>query len=141
MAYSADVAAGDQATAAQYNALRDDIPYYVELAGAENKKTTGDSAWEDWDISAIIPAGTIAVEVGLGNDVGAPGSSQMGVRTNGSALDRWMYVPSPAQAINLPITTVQVTPDASRIIEIWAANHTANGCSFHILGYWIGVGI
>ena len=59
---------------------------FTELAGIENHLAAGAGAWEDWDLSAIVPAGTVSVLVLVFKS--GVGSKKAGARKNGTALDR-----------------------------------------------------
>jgi len=135
MAYSADVAAGDQATAAQYNALRDDALIFVELAGGDNHACGASTTWTDWDVSALVPAGAVAVEVTAKHN--AVAVVTFGARKNGSALARngWAMGNS-GVAESVSFTT---ECDANRVIELYSS--TDGRVNYNITGYWIGVGI
>ena len=136
MAISADVATGQQATAAQYNALRDDIWQYVEMTTVNNQ--VGGTAWADYDLSALIPAGAKAVvieAVGYGNN----GYITVGVRKNGSAT-AWNVFSVESITTNSAFTsyTTIVECDANRIIEIIAS--VATNVKFYLKGYFISIG-
>jgi len=97
---------------------------YTELMEAEHISATA-AGWEDWDISGLVPANTILVEIAISTTANQAG---VGVRTNGSALER--YVPLVTQSS----LTMLVAPDAARIIEIYA---TLNAfAAFGVIGYW-----
>lgn len=98
---------------------------YVELVGNENKAATGAGAFEDWDISGVVPAGTKFVEV---HCRGSTTAGINGVRENGSALARVVTQLSNSS------WEVQVKVDAARVIEIYQANVSRG--RFDIVGYW-----
>jgi len=138
MSYSSDVSTGQQATAAQYNALRDDTPKFVELAGNEAHVVTYNDTWQDWDISAIVPAGVICVLVQVQKKVGITDIAIGGARKNGSALIRTIFLSS--ETGSHPAGATLITEcDANRVIELWGDN--VEPCYYGILGYWIGVGL
>lgn len=87
----------------------------------------GSSAFEDWDISAIVPAGTKAVEVSMTNKTGS--AINMGVRKNGSALNRYPAVPGNISSV---VMICEVGSDL--IIEVFTGDHTNS--NFVITGYW-----
>jgi len=125
MAASSDVAAGNQATAAQYNNLRADVLdnlLYTELFTVAHNPV-GINAWEDWDVSALVPAGVTDIEVAIKCPTAALGA---GVRNNGSALDRRL---TPAQGVSF---TMWSPVDASRVCEIYGKALTD---IFQIIGY------
>ena len=83
--------------------------------------------WEDWDVSGIVPAGTVAVLVGA-----VPttlNSRIVGARKNGSALVRTFQLPAIGDVIIL------TECDGSRIIEIKGVFQTTS-VNFRIYGYW-----
>ena len=103
---------------------------YVELIGNQNKAATGADAWEDWDLSGIVPADTQFVEVWI-YKISAL-SRYVGVRINGSAIERkWNMSGAAGKGMT---TTVGV--DANRKCEIFATSETTN-YTFNIKGYWI----
>ncbi len=143
MAESSDVVIGQQATALQYNQLRDDTLVFVELAGDEDKAVTGIDAWEDWDISAIVPAGTKSVLVAALHPSFLNIDEPVGARQNGPTLDRSFGPFGITGVVNYRSITSTHGPmltevDASRVIEIYAG-HTA--IRFGIKGYWASIGV
>ncbi len=102
------------------------VPVFVELVGGE-KITRAATAWTDWDLSAIVPAGTLAVLVALETNAGA---GNRGCRKNGSALNRWVTQDAASEGQWTMVCEV----DDNRIIEVYP-NH-AVGDNFSILGYW-----
>ncbi len=119
------IATGSQILAADILSFR----LFYELAGGEDHTATGADAWEDWDISGIVPAGTKSVLLGI------TGNNQIvGARKNGSALTRFMYGVQPT-AFNYPFQTVVCECDSNRVIEIYSATDTV--AEFNILGYWL----
>ncbi len=119
-----------------------------ELAAAESKRITianlmaagltfteiitavhnpvGAAGWEDWDLSAIVGAGSVYVEVVMKRP--ASGSGLIGSRNNGSGVVR--NVPTISQGST---KTMLTQCDGSRIIEIYGAAVTDE---FYITGYW-----
>ena len=98
---------------------------FYELAGGEDKDISLAYTWEVWDISGIVPTGTIAVLVqrqGSGWAIDA-----WGVRENGSSLARILE----ARTFN---STLVGVVDGNRIIEIYCSS-TSRG-DFNIMGYW-----
>lgn len=105
---------------------------FVELLGTENHTPTVVGGWEDWDISAIVPAGTKYVLVKISEHTGA--GALGGARKNGSALGRTVWAVGAAAE-----TTIICECDTNRVIEVYnnAANPQETG--YGILGYWQGV--
>jgi len=101
---------------------------YTELAGGQNHVNANFSTWQDWDLSAVVAAGTKFVEVVI-KGVAAGGVSA-GVRKNGSALSRLV---SPTGTGNTSIT-MTVAVDASYIIETY--NNDIANVHFDVIGYW-----
>lgn len=99
---------------------------YTELANAGHV-AVGASAWEDYDISAVIPVSCKSVDILMMN-IDTSNVYSAGVRTNGSALVRVTNI-SPRGA-----ATMSVKPDANRKIEIWA--DTTTKIYFCVWGYW-----
>lgn len=104
---------------------------FTELAGGQNKVVTTASTWGVWDLSAIVPAGAVAVLVAIG----ATTTRQLaGARKNGSALVRSAQTPDVAAAsVDSWTTTILTECDVNRIIEIFCAS---TALMFNILGYW-----
>ena len=102
------------------------VAAFVELSsGAHN--VTGVGAWEDWDISGIVPAGTEYVVVLIEQIVAA--TVNVGARKNGSGLGR-LFSANERQLFTL------ITPvDSARILEIRDENGVP-GANFYIVGYW-----
>jgi len=103
---------------------------FTELDSAVHNASGAINTWEDWDVSGLVPAGTVAVLVGIYNiDVNALLTG--GARKNGTALTRYFPVGWASHAVQTHILT---ECDANRIIDIYASNLGAVG--FFILGYW-----
>lgn len=102
---------------------------FTELAGGENKYGAL-ASWLDWDISAIIPSGSLYALIGIGslNVV----INKAGARQNGTALARYLAVP--INSSQHPSVCVLTKVDENRIIEIYG--HGSNALRFHVLGYW-----
>ncbi len=83
-------------------------------------------AWEDWDMTALIPPATVAVEIVCAN----LGSSQtVGVREEGSARIRVRALPT-----NAPMTLT--TPVyANRKVQVFAQLREYDAV-FNLSGYW-----
>jgi hypothetical protein len=119
--------------------IEEEIASHAAIAAAHHAKSTfyelystdyqpsTDLTWEDWDLSAIIPMGTIAVlvlciQIGTGNE-------NVGIRNNGSNLNRRRYI-----APRAPL--LATTPvGADRIIECYGS--VALDAVFQVWGYWI----
>jgi len=95
------------------------IEYTEAFSVVHNNAGVG--AWEDWDISALIPPGCRTVDILCSIAAGGP---TVGVRTNGSALNR--YVKTGDSII------FTVKPDLSRIIDIYSNLALTN---FQVVGY------
>jgi hypothetical protein len=98
---------------------------FTEMYGDGSYPSIG--TWEDWDLSAIVPAGTTSVLV---NMYTTEGGHTMGVRNNGSSDARLFYI---LQYGNLAI---QTKVGADRIIERYAGTLTVANTNFRIVGYW-----
>ena len=126
MATSSAISTGQQATAAQYNNLRTDALVnegYKELFSSAHSPTSA-ATWEDWDISAIIPATARCAEI----MIVPKDTAAHGCRKNGSALVRYIG----AVTYGHPITMFCET-DASRVIEIYS--HGSTTSEFQVIGY------
>lgn len=80
---------------------------YAETVAGMTDLTAGAGAWVDWDVSALVPAGTKVIEVVIYNSAGA----SSGIRANGSATDRKLTLTS--------WMTMLVQLDSSYICERW----------------------
>ena len=104
---------------------------FTELAGGQAKVVSSTSVWQDWDLSAIVPSGTVAVLVAIGANTT---SSQAGARKKGSSLERRAITPDIAAASNNSWAVTIITEcDINRIIQIYCA---VNTIQFNIIGYW-----
>ena len=103
---------------------------YTELAGTDQVTASGqglgDGAWGDWDLSAIIGAGSTVVEIRIEKLIA---TDDVGVRKNGSALAR-SFSALKAQSI-----VISVECDANRVIEIMS-NDVSDSDTFSVMGYW-----
>lgn len=79
--------------------------------------------WDDWDLSAYIPVGTVAVQIFLFNNT----DIDVGVRKNGSSAQ-----PIINDAIHSYVT---VGVGSDRIIETYTADEGAS-VEFILVGYW-----
>jgi len=105
---------------------------FTELAGGEAHQVNTINTWEDWDLSAIVPAGTKAVLVEIYLKFSS--NQVCGVRKNGSALDRKRGTGTPSD-ISVAYRHILTEVDANRIIEVYSSLADAN-LTFSILGYW-----
>ena len=108
---------------------------FTELAGGQAQGPSSTDTWLDWDISAIVPAGTKYVLVG-GAPISTSSSSIVGARKNGTALDRRFQIAQTSISgfDGLSNVVVLTEVDANRIIEIWTRSQS--GGKFNIVGYW-----
>ena len=90
------------------------------------KSTTASATWEEWDISAIVPVGTTAVEVQILNT--SASSEDGGAREYGSSLERKQW------GKNYTSMDLRVNVGSNRIIEIYA--QVRNNQYFFITGYY-----
>lgn len=109
---------------------------YFEVLGAPSSQANN-ITWQDWDISAIVPAGTKAVEVEISLSYPDSGSMQGGVRNNGSALSRLITVSGGGSGSCTGTSTVVVISqiDTNRILERYSLDITK--VAFQIIGYWL----
>ena len=106
---------------------------YIELAGGQNHLVTIQDAWEDWDLSAIVPPATKYVLVDICMDDGEePG----GARKKGSTLDRKAQFGPIATTTTGRVHGYLITEvDDAQKIQIYGG-HTSHPW-FNILGYWL----
>lgn len=97
-----------------------------EIAYNAPHNPAGADAWENWDISAIIPADALWVEVLCYND--GIGNGQGGVRADGSTVNR-LVLAYDGQGWTCTVKNV------GRVIEIFSAGLGTN-FKFCITGYW-----
>ena len=117
----------------QYDeAVASDI-VFTELVGGQDRHVGAAATWTDWDISAIVPAGTKSVIVAMVN-IDTVNVKSAGARKNGSALDRRGTLPLTAGAAESWDFSLLTECDANRVIEIYA--QTDASIHFNILGYW-----
>ena len=105
---------------------------FTELAGAENHQVTNTNTWEDWDLSAIVPAGAVAVLVEIYLQFNS--NQVSGARKNGSALARYQSTGTPSTTV-VSFRNLVTEVDDNRIIEIYGSVASSN-LTFSILGYW-----
>ena len=105
---------------------------FTELAGAENHQVTNTNTWEDWNLSAIVPAGTKAVLVEIYLQFSS--NQVSGARKNGSALARYQSTGTPSATV-VSFRNLVTEVDDNRIIEVYGSVASSN-LSFSILGYW-----
>jgi len=121
------IATGEQILAAEVNA---EFRQFVELVGNEHQPGGAGDGWNDWDISAIIPAGShyALIECLATGDV----NMNSGARKNGSALARIQTHPV-AETFRVVLTEC----DANRVIEIYTHAGTGGARNnYSVLGYW-----
>lgn len=100
---------------------------FTELLGHEGHTAPSADAWGDWDISAIVPSGTLCVLVQLQNINANPRSA--GARKKGTALDRREVIPGNS------VRDITTEVDSTRSIQIYSAG-LAGYVEFGVLGYW-----
>ena len=105
---------------------------FTELAGGEDHQVTDINTWEDWDLSAIVPAGTKAVLVEIYLQFSS--NTVCGVRKNGSSLNRYQSTGTPS-ATTVSFRDILTEVDDNRIIEVYGSVASAY-LIFSILGYW-----
>jgi len=110
------------ATAAAQAAANAAVQEYHELYASTHQ--AGTDTWEDWDISAIVPAGARYAQVLCFNAV----KQVLGARKDGSAVERKYNTPAEAPLM----LTCEIVAGT---IEILAAAHAT--AFFQIVGCWI----
>jgi len=107
---------------------------YTELFSSQHVATLAASGWQDWSLTAIIPEGTIAVEV-LMEMIDPYTATEAGVRKNGSSLDRKWQIIYGTTAGDTGASVVQCEVASDRIIEVY--DYLGNGdVGYRIIGYW-----
>lgn len=104
---------------------------FTELAGGHNHGVAVAGVWEDWDISAIVPVGTMAVLVDIISAFNAAGAVASGARADGSALVRTVNI---WRHVGDPHSIILTECPATRVIEVIC--NDALTTDFSILGYW-----
>ena len=99
---------------------------FTELAGGEDKAVAVIDTWEDWDLSAIIGAGSKVVLLEIQNWNTAT-DYMTGARNKGSALDR---IDNQRRSSHRLLST---ECDSDRVLQIYA-EHTE--VIFCVAGYW-----
>jgi len=96
------------------------------------------TGWQDYDIftNKSVPKGAIAAILCTYNSTGT--TTTIGVRTNGSALNRYVLMAPYAQSTGVNAVMMYVKVNASDgLIETYASA-TAN-VTFYLVGWWTGV--
>ncbi len=110
-----------------------DVPAGVTFTELNGNDTSAQlafaSTWEDYDLSAIIGAGAVAVLIAIRV---MASSENVGVRKNGTALNRINNVVSDAASPYWGFSIIAEC-DVNRIIEIYS---TEVATRFSVLGYW-----
>ena len=102
---------------------------YEELDPPEWGGQANFNTWEDWDLSATIPAGAKYAEIVFRS---ASASLKAGVRKNGSSVDRTI---EHSTGTSMEVYHMTVEVDANRIIERYSQTDPANW-KFTVVGYW-----
>lgn len=105
---------------------------FTELAGGQSHAVSSADTWEDYDISAIVPAGTTCVLVAIKGN--SQGLSDAGVRKNGTALNRKFDL-AKFQAAATDWVFILTEVDANRVIECFSETNVTFAY-FNIVGYW-----
>jgi len=106
----------------------------IDLVGAQNYNPSAASTWEDWDISAIIPAGAKGAMVEMASSLNT-GYILGGARKNGTAINRYAYLDQATVTTHRADKVLPTECDASRIIEVYSQG-VATNVYFNIVGYW-----
>lgn len=104
---------------------------FTELVGGEAHQVGINDTWGAWDLSAIIGVGAKSALVDIFYKLSA--TNNVGVRKNGSALNRWLSMKASAGTEHHH-TAVLTEVDANRVIECYGK--TGASVTFSILGYW-----
>ena len=103
---------------------------FTEIAPPTPTGVTTPGAWEDWDLSASIPAGATYAEIQIMCNRDSSNYTNVGVRKNGSALNRLITF---ATTSNSMLLTMTVELDANRICERCCSDGNSK---FTVDGYW-----
>jgi hypothetical protein len=98
---------------------------------------TTDGTWRDWDVSSVVPAGAVAVNLAVvAHDADGAGST-VSIRKNGNS-NSWaaLNVDTPANNIN-GRGNGTVACDSNRVLEYMADNVTWTNIWITILGWWV----
>lgn len=101
-------------------------PTFTEVWSGETSPESA-NGWENWDVSAVVPAQATAILVNIRNGSGQAKSN--GVRTDGDGTSRAVLT-----GINDCRTQV-VLPGAARILERYAESY-ASAATTRVIGYW-----
>lgn len=101
-------------------------PLFNELANTVTTTNAGVGAWENWDLSGTLPAGTVAALFLCCNSTNG---GTCGVREDGSVLAR--NVARYDNGISYHAAICKVPP--SRIVEIYQSHDIE---TFYCVGYW-----
>ena len=103
---------------------------YTELAGTATTTAAGqgggDGVWVDWDLSAIIGAGSTVVEICIEKFIA---TDAVGVKKNGSDLARSVRL------LKLQTIVLNCECDANRVIKIMS-DDVSDADVFSVMGYW-----
>lgn len=104
--------------------------FHETLLAAHNVSSI--DTWEDYDLSALVPAGTAAVEVLMREGTSNP-CSICGCRRNGSSNALNLFRSGRAYTY-IPVGRTQIVEcDVNRVIECYADAVSVN---FYVIGYW-----
>jgi len=100
---------------------------YVEIAPISKQQATA-GVWEDWNISATIPAAALYVQVNATVWTGA----SVGVREDGSTIARTITTPT---GYNIFVFTFTTSVKTTKIIETFNS-YADSSARFYVVGYW-----
>jgi len=103
---------------------------YYDVNPATPQAVGSYNVWWDWDISALVPADAIAVEIYV-YTTNAGNTVVVGGRASGSGVDKRWTIPAKAAGG----TTFTVPANANQEVEIRDDN-AAKNARFQVLGYW-----
>ena len=107
---------------------------YVEIAPPAWSSPSVANTWENWDLSALIPADAKYADIFARYK--ATSASNFGVRKNGSAIVRYL-LPVAVSGIVYPYLTEL---DAGRIVERYVGGISTRA-DFTVIGYWIQIAL
>ena len=109
---------------------------YTEIAPSSITPTTVGNNWETWDISAIVPAGTLVVEVRF-YGAASPSSYVCGARKYGSSAARYWLPGQGGLISDATGMTFLCQVSADRKIDVMSGEYLGTKYfTYSIIGYW-----
>jgi hypothetical protein len=101
--------------------------------------TSQSITWQDYDLYSNqgVPKGAIAV-IALGRSSSSDSYARYGIRTDGSTLNRSVYIPYGTPGYSFATFYVKCHSDTG-LIETFSVSDSPSAVTFSLLGYWTGV--